>query len=76
MQFLDLKSAHFTVQAVLFTASHVECLNEASESFFLQLLFHLKLSQIEEELVSFLNLSSFLANNILNQRDLLLILGI
>ena len=76
MQFLDLESAHLTVQAVLFTASHVECLNEASERFLLQLLFHLKLSQIEEELVSFLNLSSFLANNILNQRDLLLILSI
>jgi hypothetical protein len=66
VQFLNLKSAHLTVQTIFLIASHAECLNEASESFLLQLLFHLKLSQIEEELVSFLNLSSLLANNILD----------
>jgi hypothetical protein len=54
------------VQAVLLIAGHVVCLHKASEGFLLQLLFHLKLSQIEEELVGLLNLAAFFANNILD----------
>lgn len=76
MQFLHLESAHLTVQAIVFVASHVERLDKASESLLLQLLLHLKLSQIEEELVGFLNLAAFLSNNILHERDLLAVLSI
>ena len=50
------------MKAFLLIAGHAVCGDKTPESLLLQLLFHLKLGQVEKELIRLLNLPTCLTN--------------